>query len=295
MRSMGSLGEMTVGQYVLAVEGLAMARNIITSPEVMAARAAEIAGLVAAADTDLLASRIPVSSYEVDAGYTLWAPRYDTMDNAVIEAETPIVADLLRGVPAGVALDAACGTGRHAAMLAELGWKVVGVDATEAMLELARPKVPGAEFRRGRLEALPVEDASIDLVICALALTHIEDLRPAFAEFARVLRPGGRLVTTDLHPFVTETGLMAGFPVEDRVPGGSVPRELHFVPNLTHHASEYVDAILDAGLVLAGCVEPRLPDEDLTMFPTWSTLPDATRQAFGGLPFLLLWQATKPG
>ncbi len=295
MSVMEPLGEMTVAEYVLAVEGLAMARHILTRPDVMAERAREVAAIVAAQNTDLLASRISVASYDVQDGYTLWAPRYDTMSNAVIDAEAPIVDQLVRPLPPGVALDAACGTGRHAALLEGLGWQVIGVDATTAMLDLARAKVPGGTFYEGRLEALPVADESVDLVVCALALTHVEELAPVFTEFARVLRPGGHLVTTDLHPFVTETGLMAGFPTEDRDLAGAVPASVHFVPNLTHHAGDYVRAIVDAGLTVSGCVEPQLPTEELTMFPTWSTLPDATRQAYAGLPFLLVWTATKPG
>jgi ubiquinone/menaquinone biosynthesis C-methylase UbiE len=289
------LGEMTVAEYVLAVEGLAMARHILTGPDVMAERAREVASIVAAKDTELLGGRIASISYDVEDGYSLWAPRYDTMDNPVLGAEAPIVEQLIGSMPAGVALDAACGTGRHAASLQSLGWKVIGVDTTTAMLDLARKKVPSADFRQGRLEALPVDQDSVELVVCALALTHVEDLGPVFAEFARVLRPGGRLVTTDLHPFVAETGLMAGFPTDDPDPSGPVPTAIHFVPNLTHHAGEYVRAIVDAGLVIQGCREPRLPTDNLTMFPTWSTLPDATRQAYANLPLLLVWDAVKPG
>src|SRR5947207_3182663 len=180
MSCMGQQGEMTIAEYVLAVEGLAMARHILTGPDVMAERAREIASIVAAKDTDLLAGRISIASYDVEDGYTIWAPRYDTMANAVIDAEAPIVERLVRAMPPGVALDAACGTGRHAAFLDSLGWKVIGVDATPAMLELARHKVPAGEFHHGRLEALPVDDSSVDLVVCGLAVTHVEDMTPVF-------------------------------------------------------------------------------------------------------------------
>jgi len=119
----------------------------------------------------------PLTEHEVESGYTEWAPRYDG-PNPAIAAEQPIVHRMLEAVAPGVALDAACGTGRHAAKLAELGHRVIGVDTTNAMLDVAREKVPEAEFRVGRLEALPVDDASVDVLTCTLALTHVEQLGP---------------------------------------------------------------------------------------------------------------------
>ena len=105
------------------------------------------------------------------------------------------------------------------------------------MLDLARAKVPGADFRIGTLEALPVEDASVDLVTCALALTHVPALRPVVGEFARVLRPGGRAILSDVHPFMAMTGGVAAFPAPDGARG--VP----YVENIVHQASEYVDGV----------------------------------------------------
>ena len=88
---------------------------------------------------------------------------------------------------------------------------MIGVDTTEAMLTVAREKVPAADFRSGRLEQLPVEDESVDLITCALALTHVERLGPVMREFVRVLRPGGQAILTDIHPVATMTGTIAGF------------------------------------------------------------------------------------
>ncbi|MBA3281215.1 MAG: class I SAM-dependent methyltransferase [Acidimicrobiia bacterium] len=90
----------------------------------------------------------------------------------------------------GAALDAACGTGWNAAHPEELGYEVIGVDATEAMLEVARNKVSRATFRLGNLESLPVADASVDVITCSLALTHVAEITPAIAEMARVRGPG---------------------------------------------------------------------------------------------------------
>ncbi len=86
--------------------------------------------------------------------------------------------------------------------LIEHGHDVIGVDQSPAMLKLAAAKAPQAQFRVGHLTGLPIPDASVDLVLCALALCHLDDVGEAIAEFRRVLRPGGRLIVTDVHPIM---------------------------------------------------------------------------------------------
>jgi ubiquinone/menaquinone biosynthesis C-methylase UbiE len=195
---------------------------------------------------------------------------------------------MIAPTPPGDALDAACGTGRHAATLVEFGHRVVGVDTTEAMLAIARKKVPSADFRSGRLEQLPVEDETIDLITCALALTHVERLEPVMREFARVLRPGGQAILTDIHPVATMTGGIAGFPDRD------ISHGIPYVRNLTHPVSDYVTSFLDVGLSIVACVEPCVTDSMLKVFPSYPILPDATRQAFLDTPYLLIWHLERP-
>ena len=79
-------------------------------------------------------------------GYRSWAESYDDPGNQLVDLEQPIVREIIDSLPAGVALDAACGTGRHSAYLASRGHTVIGVDSSTAMLERARAKVPGGEF-----------------------------------------------------------------------------------------------------------------------------------------------------
>ena len=81
-----------------------------------------------------------------------------------------------------------CGVGRHSARLAERGFRLVGIDP------VPRELAPPVEFRLGRAEALPLEDASVGLVWWRDVLVHVADLDTAYAEFARVLRPGGRVL-----------------------------------------------------------------------------------------------------
>ena len=98
------------------------------------------------------------------------------------------------------ALDVGCGTGRWSRWLAEHGARVTGVDATEAMLDVARRAAPGIEFRRMPATALALSDASVDLVVCITVVQHLPptDQLAAIAELCRVVRPGGSIVTLDL-------------------------------------------------------------------------------------------------
>lgn len=274
------------GEYFLAVEGLAMIRSCITQPSVARPRVEEIQRIIAHFREFPQSLEFPVTEYDVEAGYSRWAKHYDG-PNPAIEREEPIVHAMLRELPTGTALDAACGTGRHAAMLAKLSHRVIGVDTTDAMLAIARAKVPEADFRLGRLEDLPVDDASVDVITCALALTHVPELEPVFREFARVLRPGGRAILSDMHPLMTMTGAVAGFQTDDGTPG--VP----FVVNITHQVGDYVRAFLAAGLTITECLEPDVTDEMLPRFPSYRAFPEATRAAFLGLPYLVIWRVRR--
>jgi ubiquinone/menaquinone biosynthesis C-methylase UbiE len=271
-----------------------MIRGLFTEPTTLDSRAAEVAAIVRGIETPPLSTLIPVNRHDVDTGYSMWAPRYDG-PNPAIAAEEPAFRELVGAARPGLALDAACGTGRHAAILSSLGWQVIGVDATDAMLERARVKLPDATFHSGRLEALPVDAASVDLVVCGLALSHVEHLAPVYAEFGRVLRPGGRMITTDMHPIITSTGGMAAFPTTDTRPDVAAgdAMTLDYVPNLVHHVNEYVTAITAAGMEIVGCHEPSVDESIVASFPSFAAFPDATRQAFLGLPYLLIWDAVK--
>ncbi len=99
--------------------------------------------------------------------------------------------------------DLGCGTGQVAAALAPAVKRVIAVDDSAAMLQAARRRVralANVEVRRGRLEGLPIDDAALDAATCVLVLHHVPAPELALAEAARVLRPGGRLLLTDMMP-----------------------------------------------------------------------------------------------
>jgi ubiquinone/menaquinone biosynthesis C-methylase UbiE len=110
-----------------------------------------------------------------------------------------VIEPLLAAASVGVGtrvLDVATGPGWVAAQAAERGASVVGVDVAEAMIARARSAHPGLEFRWADAHELPFADASFDAVVGNLAIMHLSRPERAMAEFARVLRPGGRLVLT---------------------------------------------------------------------------------------------------
>ena len=91
-------------------------------------------------------------------------------------------------------LDAGCGAGMATTLSASLGATVAGLDASEALLEIARERTPGGDFRQGDLEALPFDDDSFDLVTGFNSFQYAGDAAQALHEAGRVTRPGARIV-----------------------------------------------------------------------------------------------------
>lgn len=99
--------------------------------------------------------------------------------------------------------DLGCGSGHLTALLAPFVGGVIGVDASDSMLDRAKARLAGTrgvELRAGELEALPIAANELDAAVLSLVLHHSPDPRRVLVESRRVLKSGGRLLVVDLLP-----------------------------------------------------------------------------------------------
>lgn len=131
------------------------------------------------------------------------AGRWDRLRRELFGSRAEVAPLLALLEESWVVGDLGCGTGQVAEALAPFVRQVIAVDDSAAMLEAARARLapfPHVEVRRGRLEALPIEDGRLDVAVLALVLHHVPEPARAMAEVHRVLRPGGRSLIIDMRP-----------------------------------------------------------------------------------------------
>lgn len=130
------------------------------------------------------------------------AEQWDEMREGFFSEAVREEALAVAGVQAGqLAADIGAGTGFVTAGLVCSGLRVIAVDQSAAMLAEMRRKfagVEGIDYRLGEAERLPVPDGTVDYAFANMYLHHVEMPAQAVKEMARILRPGGKLVITDM-------------------------------------------------------------------------------------------------
>ena len=132
-----------------------------------------------------------------------WASTYENswLQRALFERVYQATLTLAAGIvhqPVSV-LDVGCGTGKLLRR-ATTYWpeaQLIGVDPANGMIEMAKRLTPNATFFTGMAEALPLEDASVDLALSTSSFHHWQDQAAGIREIARVLRPGGYFILVD--------------------------------------------------------------------------------------------------
>jgi SAM-dependent methyltransferase len=173
--------------------------------------------------------------------------------------DRPAVLAALGPVAGRQVLDAACGPGLYLDELLERGAEVTGFDGSPVMVGLARQRTAGrVRIDQAALgEPLPYPDGVFDLIVCALAIHYARDRAAAFAEFCRVLRPGGAAVVSTQHPvmdWLRKGGSYFQATLETdtwHTPEGDQP--VHF---WREPLSALCTAATDAGFLIEKLIEP---------------------------------------
>jgi SAM-dependent methyltransferase len=188
-------------------------------------------------------------------GYRAWAPLYDEMVPGLIDMPMLNAIDCVDWKNVRACADLACGTGRIGRWLKETKQiaAIDGVDLSPDMLTFAREKKIYRTLIQNDLAKTGLTAASYDLTICVLAACHVEDLDAFYAESRRLLKPGGRAILVDFHPFFLLNGIPTHFPQAD----GKGPLA---IKNVVHLFSDHFQSAQRAGFQLLDLRE-RVVDE----------------------------------
>lgn len=196
-------------------------------------------------------------------------PRHEQVVN-------PAVFELLGNLNDKVVLDAGCGNGYLSRRIAKTAKKVIGVDLTEELIKQAKNQhnPQNVEFMLGNLENLPFDNEVFEVVLTNLVLIDVENLNLVVSELARVLKKGGRLVMSTLHPCFENPPRTYSWWTEDKkirigrvvqkyfdtglikddnqqMESGQVYQHYHYM------ISDYLNAFSYAGLTLKKTIEPN--------------------------------------
>jgi SAM-dependent methyltransferase len=197
--------------------------------------------------------------------------------------------------PGRATLDLGCGEGRVGAELERRGHRVIGVDSSPQMVELARER---HEAIVADSTALPFQDGAFDLVTAYMSLMNMDDIDGAVREAARVLEPGGRLCASVLHPISAAGEWLDKEDVESPFVVAryfDAPTKVWVSDRsgirMTFHdrpipVSTYTGALETAGLLIEALHEP-VPDDALVR-----ELPEAAR--LRRIPLFLHLRAVRP-
>jgi len=213
--------------------------------------------------------------------YDRWARSYPPVPhNPLMRAEEALMRHFWPRVRGRRALDLACGTGRYAQLLQREGAAhVTALDSSAVMLAQV---TTGARLHASMM-SLPLAPASMDVVICGLAVGHAPDLPAWHREIARVLSSGGDLLYSDFHPDAAQIGLKRSFEDEDG--------RTTVVPHHRYTAQAHEESLAAAGFELETLAEARLGIELREAFPGSEALYERWR----GLPLVLVVRARRLG
>lgn len=182
------------------------------------------------------------------AGYDQWSGFYDAYPNPTVTMDELSFPALWEHLSGKRVLEVGCGTGRHTGKLS-LRNEVVGLDQSAGMLSVAREKLPGLQFVQADfLSCGEFAPASFDAIVVSLVLEHFRDPREFLTRAAGLLRSGGELFLSEIHPHRTAQGTLAHFRDPER------GEEIH-LESYPHTEEELQVAAAGAGLAIKQSVD----------------------------------------
>jgi len=180
----------------------------------------------------------------IQKAYDDWSSSYDTDENLTRDLDQKITQETLVGQYFESILELGCGTGKNTVFLAQIATSVQALDFSERMIAKAKGKVRAENVRFSAADLTqkwPCEDGAYELIVCNLVLEHIEELSFIFAEAFRVLKPQGKFLINELHPFRQYEGKKARFNRGD---------ETTEIPAFVQHVADFLNAASNNGLSL---------------------------------------------
>ncbi len=183
------------------------------------------------------------------AAYNRWAPTYFNESNPIKKLSDELIEKWLTDVEGKSFLDVGCGAGRFCKIAFERGAsRILGVDLSPAMIEEAKKKCWGAEFKCVDFSNEKIH-GQFDVVVCALVLGHIHSLDFVLTNLLDAVSPDGVLMITDFHPFLTLQGARRTF--TEKKSGKTFEVEHHL-----HLFEEYFSCLARSNAYVQELIEP---------------------------------------
>jgi ubiquinone/menaquinone biosynthesis C-methylase UbiE len=187
--------------------------------------------------------------------YNEWSSTYDSDSNRTRDLDERVLRQHFSGFSGGIALEIGCGTGKNTTFLSQNCAQVLALDFSEAMLRNTQEKVTASNTLLCLADLTypwPIPMALVDWVVCDLVLEHIADLSSIYSEAFRCLKPGGRFLISELHPFRQYQGTKANFQTTST----------HIeIQAFVHHISDLLGAGRSSGFAIEDLQEWWHPDD----------------------------------
>lgn len=180
----------------------------------------------------------------IEKAYNFWAGQYDTNENKTRDMDIKSTIDTLDKYDFSNVLELGCGTGKNTEWLLKKAERIIGLDFSQEMLNIAREKISDnrVEFKKVDLNKdWDIEDHFADLITSSLTLEHINDLNHIFKEANKKLTEKGLFFISELHPCKQYTGSGAKYESKN----GTVELEVY-----THHITDFTENGISNGFEL---------------------------------------------